>query len=164
MWEVIFKSLLSILQLATNLVVFKKPFLQKGTLDNEKSPSRKNKSNTNVFVFCCNLPQKGVLPINKSQIEGKARSIIETFIVEGTCELPPPLLKVKIIALHFIVGDKYCHGLKTIGKTKRHYGVFNESGNKWHFRQHDSFNIWLMVFLSTNEYSTTFVFFLYHLL
>jgi hypothetical protein len=53
------------------------------------------------LFFVATLPQKGVLPINRSQIEGKVRSIIETFIVEGTCELPPPLLEVKIIAFKF---------------------------------------------------------------
>jgi hypothetical protein len=55
-------------------MVFKKPPLQKGTLDNGKCPSKKNKSNANMSLFSiATLPQKNVPPINKIQIEAKAR-------------------------------------------------------------------------------------------
>ncbi len=70
MWEVTLKNLLSILRfasLATNLMVFKKPPLQKGTLDIGKGPSRKNKSDAILSLFStATLPQKGVPPFNKS--------------------------------------------------------------------------------------------------
>jgi hypothetical protein len=88
--------------------------------------------------------------------------------MESTCELP--LLPSSFgsqdyRALHSTFGDKYCHGQKTIGKTRKHYGVSNETGHKWYFNQHACFNIWSMVFLSTIEYSTTLVLYLiYHLL
>ncbi len=54
MWEVTFKSLLLILWfvgLAANPLVFKKLFLQKGTLDNGKGPNRKNNLNANLSLF-----------------------------------------------------------------------------------------------------------------
>jgi hypothetical protein len=108
MWEVSFKSLLSILRfvgLATNLVVFKKLPLQNGTLDYEKGLSMKNKSNANMSLFpIATLSQKSVPPINKSQIVAKARSIAKTFIVENICHglLPPPL-EVKIIGLYVLL-------------------------------------------------------------
>ncbi len=111
MWEVTFKSLLSILQfvgLATNFVVFKKPPLQKGTLDNGKGPNKKNKLDANLFLFfVATLSQKGVPPFNRSQIETKVKSIVETFIVESTCELPPPLLEIKIIRLYVLLLKTY---------------------------------------------------------
>jgi hypothetical protein len=109
MWEVTFKSLLSILQfvgLATNLVVFKKPLLQKGILDNGKGPSKKNKLDANLSLslfFVATLSQKGVPPFNRSQIEAKVKSIVQTFIMENTCELPPPLLEIKIIRLYVLL-------------------------------------------------------------
>ncbi len=107
MWEVTFKSLISILQfpcLATNLVVFKKPHVQKGTLDNGKGPNRKNKSYANLSLFSiATLLQKGVPPFNISQIEAKARSIAKTFTMESTCELPPPPLEVKIIGFYILL-------------------------------------------------------------
>ncbi len=109
MWEVTFKSLFLILQfvgLATNLVVFKKPPLQNGTLDNGKSPNKKNKSNANMSLFStATLPQRGIPLINKSQIKVKARSIAETFTLESTCELPPPPLEDKITRLYIMMSE-----------------------------------------------------------
>ncbi len=79
-------------------MVFKKPLLQKGTLDNGNGTSKKNKSYANLSLFsAATLPQKGVPLVNRSQIEAKARSIAETFIMENTCKLLPPLLEVKIV-------------------------------------------------------------------
>jgi hypothetical protein len=110
MWEVTFKSLLSILRfasLAANLVVFKKPPLQKGTLDNGKGPNMKNKLDVIFSLFSTvTLVQKGLQPLDKSQIEAKARSITKTFIVENTCELPPPL-EIKITRLYVLLLKTY---------------------------------------------------------
>jgi hypothetical protein len=90
--------------LATNLVVFKKPPLQKGTLDNGKGPNRKNKSNVNFSLFFASpLLQNGVPPFSKSKIEVKARSIAKTFNVESTYELSPPPLVIKIIGLYVLL-------------------------------------------------------------
>ncbi len=109
MWEVTFKSLLLILQfvgLAINPMVFKKPPLQKGTLDNGKSPNNKNKSSANTSLFSVAiLLQIGIPLINRSQIKAKARSIVETFIVESTCELPPPPLEDKITRLYILMSE-----------------------------------------------------------
>jgi len=109
MWEVTFKSLLLILQfvcLATNLVVFKKPLLQKSTLDNGKGPNKKNKSHTNMSLFfATTLPQRGIPLINRSQIKAKARSIVETFTMESTCELRPPPLEDKINGLYILLSE-----------------------------------------------------------
>jgi predicted house-cleaning NTP pyrophosphatase (Maf/HAM1 superfamily) len=94
--------------LAINLVVFKKSPLQKGSLDNGKVPSKKNKLDVNLSLFSiATLPQKGILHVSRSQIEAKARSIVETFIVENTCELPPLLLEVKITRLYVLLSDTY---------------------------------------------------------
>jgi hypothetical protein len=64
MWEITFKSLLSILQFASlvaNLLVFKKPRLQNGTLDNGKGPNMENKSDANLSLFSTTiLSQKSV--------------------------------------------------------------------------------------------------------
>ncbi len=96
-----FLNLLLILQfvgLVANLMVFKKPLLQKGTLDNENGTNKKNKSYANLSLFSVTtLPQKGVPLVNRSQIETKTRSIAKTFIMESTCKLLPPLLEVKIM-------------------------------------------------------------------
>jgi len=109
MWEVTFKSLLSILRfasLAANLVVFKKPPLQKGTLDNGKGPNMKNKLDVIFSLFSTvTLVQKGLQPLDKSQIEAKARSITKTFTVENTCELPP--LEIKITRLYVLLLKTY---------------------------------------------------------
>jgi hypothetical protein len=110
MWEVTFKSLLSILRfasLAANLVVFKKPPLQKGTLDNGKGPNMKNKLDVIFSLFSTvTLVQKGLQPLDKSQIEAKARSITKTFTMENTCELPPPL-EIKITRLYVLLLKTY---------------------------------------------------------
>jgi hypothetical protein len=107
MWEVTFKSLLLILQfvgLTTNPVVFKKPPLQKGTLDNGKGPSKKNKSDANLFLFSiATLLQRGVPLVSRSQIEAKARLIVETFTMESIYELPPPPLEIKITGLYVLL-------------------------------------------------------------
>jgi hypothetical protein len=67
-------------------------------------PHRKNKSNANISLFfAATLPQKGIPPLNKSQIEGKARSIAKTLTMESTCELPPPPLEIKIIGLYILL-------------------------------------------------------------
>jgi len=109
MWEVTFKSLLLILQfvgLATNLVVFKKPPLQKGTLHNGKGPNKKNKSNTNMSLFSATtLSQKGIPLINGSQIKAKARSTAETFIMESTSKLRPPPLEDKTTGLYILLSE-----------------------------------------------------------
>jgi hypothetical protein len=64
MWEVTFKGLSSIMQfggLAANLLIFKKPHLQKGTLDNGKGLNKENKSYANLSLFSTTtLSQKGV--------------------------------------------------------------------------------------------------------
>jgi hypothetical protein len=65
-----------------------------------------NKSNANIFLFfAAILPQKGIPPLNKSQIKAKVRLIAKTLIVENTCELPPPLLEIKIIGLYILLLD-----------------------------------------------------------
>jgi hypothetical protein len=64
----------------------------------EKAPIRKKKLDANFSTI---LPQKGVPPINRSQIEAKARSIAETFTMESTCELLLPPLEVNIIGFTF---------------------------------------------------------------
>ncbi len=56
MWEVDLKRLLSFFHfvcLVTNTMPFKKPPLQKATLDNAKGPSKKKKSDANLFY--CNF-------------------------------------------------------------------------------------------------------------
>jgi hypothetical protein len=107
MWEVTFKILLLILQfvgLATNPMVFKKPPLQKGKLDNGKGPNKKNKSNANTSLFfVATLSQIGIPLINRSQIKAKVRSIPETFTLESTCELPPPPLEDKITMVYILM-------------------------------------------------------------
>jgi hypothetical protein len=66
--------------------------------------SKKNKSDANSFLFSvATLPQKGIPLVSRSQIEAKVKSIAETFIVENTCELPPPPLEVKIIGLYVLL-------------------------------------------------------------
>jgi hypothetical protein len=109
MWEVTFKNLLSILQfasLATNLMVFKKPPLQKGTLDNGKGPSKKNKLNANMSLFfVTTLQQKGVPPFSRSQIEAKVSSITETFTMESICKLPLPPLEINISGLYVLLSE-----------------------------------------------------------
>jgi hypothetical protein len=90
--------------LATNLLVFKKPSLQKGTLDNGKGPSRKNTSDANLSLYStAPLPQKGVPSLNKSEIEAKVRSIVENFTMESIYELLPPPFEVKIIGLYILL-------------------------------------------------------------
>jgi len=75
---------------------------KKGTLDNGKSPNKKNKSNANTSLFSvATLPQRGIPLINRLQIKVKARLIAETFIVESICELPPPLLKTRLLGFTF---------------------------------------------------------------
>jgi len=92
----------------TNLVVFKKPPLQKGTLDNRKGPNKKNKSNTNMSLFSTTtLPQRGIPLINRSQIKAKAKSTAETFTMESTCELHPPPLENKITKLYILLSKTY---------------------------------------------------------
>jgi hypothetical protein len=87
-----------------NLVVFKKPPLQKGTLGNGKGPNKKKKADANMYLFStATLLQKGVPLFNRSQIEVKARSIAKTFTMESTCERPPPPLEVKIIGLYILL-------------------------------------------------------------
>ncbi len=47
------------------------------------------------------LPHKGVPHLSKSYVEANlVRSIVETFMVENSCELSPPRLEVKINGLH----------------------------------------------------------------
>jgi hypothetical protein len=59
-------------------MVFKKPLLQKGTLDNGKNPSRKNKSNENLSLFfVTTLLQKVIPPINISQIEAMQSQLLK---------------------------------------------------------------------------------------
>jgi hypothetical protein len=66
-------------------MVFKKPPMQKPSLDNVRGPSKKNKSDVNLFLFfVATLPCKGVPPISRLEIEAKAKSIAETFIVESS--------------------------------------------------------------------------------
>jgi len=90
--------------LAPNLVVFKKPPLQNPTLDNAKGPNKKDKLNANLFLFSvATLPHKGIPPLSRLKIKVKARSIVETFIVESTCELSPPPLEVKINGLYVLL-------------------------------------------------------------
>jgi hypothetical protein len=130
-------------------------------------PNRKNQLDANISLFfVATLPQKGIPAFNKSQFGAKVRSIAKTFTMENTCELPPPLLEVKITRLYILLLETNIFtNKKQLEKPKKHYGVSNETGNKWYFNQHACFNIWSMVFLSTNEYFTTFVpYLVYHLL
>jgi hypothetical protein len=110
--------------LAANLVVFKKPPLQKGTLDNGKGPNMKNKLDAILSLFfILTLVQKGLQPLNRSQIEAKARSIAKTFIVENTCELPPPL-EVKITRLYIMLLETYIVMDKKILKKPKNIMAF----------------------------------------
>jgi hypothetical protein len=56
-----------------------------------------------VFVFYSKFLQKGVPPLNRSQIKAKVKSIVETFTMENTCELPPPPSEVKIIGFYILL-------------------------------------------------------------
>jgi hypothetical protein len=97
-------SNLAFVGLTANPMVFKKPPLQKGALDNGKGTNKKNKLDANLSLFSVAiLSQKGVPSINRSQIEAKARSITKTFIMESTCELLPPPLEVKISGLYILL-------------------------------------------------------------
>jgi hypothetical protein len=64
---------------------------------------RTNYMQTYLYFFVATLPQKGVPSFNKSQFGAKVRSIAKTFIMESTCELPPPLLEVKITRLYILL-------------------------------------------------------------
>jgi hypothetical protein len=55
------------------------------------------------LFFVATLPHKGVPPVSRLEIEAKARSIAETFIVENTYELLSPPLEVKINGLYVLL-------------------------------------------------------------
>ncbi len=61
----------------------------------------KNKSNANMSLFSITtLPHKGVPHLNRSYVAANlTKSIVETFMVESSCELSPPPLEVKINGL-----------------------------------------------------------------
>jgi hypothetical protein len=109
MWEVDLKRLLSFFHfvgLVIKPMPFKKPSLQKTTLDNAKGPSKKNKSNENLSLFfVAILPHKGVPHLSKSGIEAKVRSIVETFTMESSCGLPLLPLEVKINGLYVLLSE-----------------------------------------------------------
>jgi hypothetical protein len=110
MWEVDFKSLLSFFHficLVTNPMPFKKPPLQKTTLDDAKSPNKKNNSNANLSLFSVViLPHKGVQHLSRSEIEVKVRSIVETFTMESSFGLPPFPLEIKINGQYVLLSEK----------------------------------------------------------
>ncbi len=82
-------------------MVFKKPPLQKCTLDNGKNPSRKNKSNENLSLFsAATLSQKGIPPINISQIATRQGQLLKLWLWKI---LLPPSLKVKITRLYVLL-------------------------------------------------------------
>ncbi len=132
-------------------------------------PSRKNKLNANISLFfVATLPQKGIPPLSKSHIEAKARSIIETFTVESTYELPPPLLEVKITRFYIllleanIVMDK--KQLEKLENTMALLMKLETNGTLGNMLVL-TFSQWYLYQTITNEYSTTLVpFFVYHLL
>ncbi len=69
MWEVTFKILLSILRfagLAVNPVVFKKPPLQKGTLDNGKGPVGRTNQMQICLCFLLHLYYKKVYHLSRN--------------------------------------------------------------------------------------------------
>ncbi len=165
MWEVDFKSLLSFLHfigLATNPMPFKKPPLQKATLDNAKSPNNKNKSYANLSLFfVATLPHKGVPHLSRLDIEAKVRSMMGN----TSCGLPPLPLEVKINGPYVLLSETYIIMERKQLEKKKHYGTSHEIGNKWHFKQHVYFNIWSMISLSISEYITTLLpYWVYHLL
>jgi hypothetical protein len=169
MWEVDFKRLLSFLHfvcLVTNPMPFKKLPLQKATLDNAKGPSKKNKSNANLFLFLLQLYHIKVYHILADQTSrrrwGQLLKLSQWKVLVG---YPLFFWKSRLMGYMFYYQRQILSWTKTIGKTKIHYDTFHEIGNKWHFRQHVYFNIWLMISLSTSEYNKTFLpYWFYHLL
>jgi hypothetical protein len=42
------------------------------------------------------MPPKNIMHFTKANVETKAIVIVESFIVESSCELPPPMVEVTL--------------------------------------------------------------------
>jgi len=49
------------------------------------------------------MPPRNTIPFTKANINAKTTAIIESFIVESSCELPPPSEKMKINGLYVLL-------------------------------------------------------------
>jgi len=49
------------------------------------------------------MPPRNAMHFTRINVEAKSKAIAKSFIIESSCELPPPLTKVKINGLYVLL-------------------------------------------------------------
>jgi hypothetical protein len=53
------------------------------------------------------MPPKNTTHFTRINVQAKVKAIVKSFIVESSCELPPPLVEVKINGLYVLLLETY---------------------------------------------------------
>jgi hypothetical protein len=53
------------------------------------------------------MPPKNTTHFTRANVEAKVKAIVKSFTIESSCELPPPLVEVKINGLYVLLSKTY---------------------------------------------------------